>query len=311
MKKIGVFFALFAVVNGFLGQGCREVTRDSPSPSIPDPTGYSRRHPESMHAHQSEWPAKCLPGNAKLQSPIALTTSSLPEAELSPITIKLFPSSIDLVDVGHTFQGRYLTGSIGGIVEFEGASFELTQFHFHKPAEHLIDGKQYDMEVHFVFVPQEKEKLPKAFVLGFPIGEGKTSSELEGIWKHLPPYKEAYGEIDSETFTWTNPISWIKAMTNHELRRSSSEHEEKVLASQIPFDLSNLIPEKTDFIVYKGSLTTPSCDEEITHAVALNPIQFGHEQIEHFEGYYEGSNRDIQPIGSPKERNFRRGTMKR
>lgn len=268
-----------------------------------DPGGISRRDPHSMHAHQNEWSSQCGAGNALLQSPISITTPLLKENNFSPISLKILPAPGDLIDVGHTFQVRYATAAPGGKAEFEGKSYHLRQFHFHKPSEHLIDGKQYEMEIHFVFFPMDKQKLPKALVLGFPIIEGKFNAELNKIWKHLPPYREGYGERESENLSWGNAIA------TRELEVDSLDHHEKVLANHLVFDLSKMIPEKADFFVYSGSLTTPSCDEKITHAVALTPIQFEHEQIEHFEGYYEGNNRDIQPAGNLKNRKFRRASM--
>ncbi|WP_426537656.1 carbonic anhydrase family protein [Bradyrhizobium sp. McL0615] len=38
----------------------------------------------------------------------------------------------------------------GDNLRLRDRSFELTQFHFHHPSEHLVDGKRFGMEAHFV-----------------------------------------------------------------------------------------------------------------------------------------------------------------
>lgn len=268
-----------------------------------DPEGISRRPPYSMHSHQSEWTEECRPRAKYLQSPITLTTTRLGDQKKSPIHIELLNSEAELLDVGHTFQVRYSHEKPGAKATFEGMNFELRQFHFHKPSEHLIDGKQYEMESHFVFMNQVKGALPKALVVGVMILDGPHNREFTKIWKHLPPYREGYGESKVEM------SDWRQAANARELDVDAHAHNEKILGTGINFDLKGLLPKKADFIIYNGSLTTPSCDEGITHAVSLTPVHMEHEQVEHFEGYYEGNNRDLQIIGDETVRNFRRSAV--
>lgn len=269
-----------------------------------DPEGHSRRPPHSMHAHQSRWPSGCSDHTRSQQSPIALSTTQFLSTASSNIKLKPAVAPADLVDVGHTFQLRYGADAPGGKIVFEGADYDLRQFHFHKPSEHVIDGKQFEMEAHFVFLPTQKTSATKAVVLGFPINVGADSEEISKIWKHLPPFQEGYGEKSTETVQ-----DWNSLEMSHELNVDVLSHHEKKLASLLPIDLTKLLPRTALFFVYQGSLTTPDCDEGIIHAVSLTPMEMGHEQTEHFEGYYEGSNRDIQPVGPASNRNFRRATL--
>jgi carbonic anhydrase len=268
-----------------------------------DSPDNSRRPPYSMHAQQSEWIESCQYGKGTLQSPISLTTTRLGEQRESPLQIELLNSSAELLDVGHTFQIRYRPTSPGARARFEGNEYELRQFHFHKPSEHIIDGKQYEMEAHFVFFNKQNKIMPKALVIGVMILDGSHNKEIAKIWKYLPPYREGYGESKTEI------SDWKEAASTHELNVDTSSHHEKTLATRVDFNLSGILPEKMDFMIYDGSLTTPGCDEGITHAVSLTPVFIEHEQVEHFEGYYEGNNRDIQPIGEMKNRNFRRSSV--
>lgn len=268
-----------------------------------DPKGISRRPPYSMHAHQSEWIVKSQTGKSPLQSPLSLNTTKLATHRESPIQVQILDSKAELLDVGHTFQIRYEPSNPGAIAQFEGKNFELRQFHFHKPSEHLIDGKQYEMEAHFVFMNKNKTGLPKALVIGVMMLDGAFNPEIAKIWKHLPPYREGYGESEAEISNWED------AASTHELDVDTHGHFEKTLATNIHFNLEGILPKTADLMIYDGSLTTPFCDEGITHAVALSPVFMQHEQVEHFEGYYEGNNRDLQPVGDVARRNFRRSTV--
>lgn len=266
-----------------------------------DPEGHSRRHPQSMHAHQTDWPKSCQHREGSLQSPISISSRAFLERAIEKGTARTKSVSGELIDVGHTFQLRY-RGESGGHLSFEGRDYELRQFHFHKPSEHLIDGKQFEMEVHFVFLPI-KSGGSKALVVGFPMVVGEDNRELAKAWSFLPPYREGYGEREAEAHDWHNPVG------THELDFKVLSHSEKVLKSALILDLAGLLPKKSNFFVYEGSLTTPSCDEGITHAVSLTPIEIGHEQTEHFEGYYEGTNRDLQPLNNVSMRKFRRAEI--
>lgn len=223
-------------------------------------------------------------------------------ASLSPC-LQIAHSKAELLDVGHTFQIRYPPSTPGATAQFEGNDFDLRQFHFHKPSEHLIDGKQYEMEAHYVFINKNKTRLPKALVIGVMILDGPFNPEIAKIWKHLPPYREGYGESESEISNWQD------AVNTHELDVDTHGHYEKTLATGIDFNLQGMLPAIADLMIYDGSLTTPFCDEGVTHAVALSPAYMQHEQVEHFEGYYEGNNRDPQPLGDAARRNFRRSTI--
>lgn len=269
-----------------------------------DPEGVARRHPESMHGHQARWPPTCHESEHGRQSPIALSSESFFMARSSPLLAFLGPSEASLIDTGHTFQIR-LTRTQDRVV-FEGASYRLAQFHFHKPSEHLLDGRQAPMEAHFVFLRAGAERGaqgPRAVVLGFPVELGAEHPELRRVWEYLPPIREGYGE------DLTPASAWEHALLTSELDMEDLHHAERVLRAGIALDVSRIIPRRTDFYVYEGSLTTPPCTEGITHAFASTPIYVSELQAEHFEGYYEGNNRDLQPAGAPERRAFRRAAL--
>ena len=268
-----------------------------------DPEGIARRDPSSMCAHQKQWPKSCQGSVHLRQSPIALSSESFSAKSSVPIQVVFSGADATLVDVGHTFQIRFVKS--GGSLAFEGESYSLKQFHFHKPAEYVLDGKQFDMEAHFVFVSAGNgaQMVPKVFALGYPIQRGLENRELSKAWAYLPPVKEGYGEENADGFDWQ------KTMESSEIHTDVLAHGENELKSGMKLNMAEVIPisSKSGFYIYEGSLTTPGCDENVTHAFSASPIYMSDSQMEHFEGYYEGNNREIQAVGNSSARRFRTG----
>ena len=54
-------------------------------------------------------------------------------------------------DLGDTIKASFTDGSMV-FWDFEGEvkAHKLLQFHMHAPSEHTFDGKNYDIEFHFV-----------------------------------------------------------------------------------------------------------------------------------------------------------------
>ena len=122
-------------------------------------------------------PEYALCSTGKEQSPIDLTkaiASALPDPAPAwkPIPLKVLNN-------GHTIQ---VDAAGGGTLVLDGAAYELLQFHFHPPSEHVIDGRPAAMEVHFVHKGTDGYA-----VLGVMIVEGPANPVLESIWSVMPP----------------------------------------------------------------------------------------------------------------------------
>jgi carbonic anhydrase len=79
------------------------------------------------------------------QSPINLTGAV--KASLRPVGINYQKAPLRVWNNGHYIQINVPPGSQ---VNLAGVNYQLLQFHFHHPSEHVLDGERFDMEAHFV-----------------------------------------------------------------------------------------------------------------------------------------------------------------
>ena len=119
--------------------------------------------------------AGCSTG--KLQTPIDLSDAYT--ANLDKLEYSYTDQPLSLVNNGHTVQVNFKPG--GGLI-IDGVEFELLQYHFHTPSEHVVNGKHYPMEIHFVHVNKNKE----LGVMGLFFKEGSINTELQKILDNAP-----------------------------------------------------------------------------------------------------------------------------
>ena len=96
-----------------------------------------------------------------------------------PVKIDFKPMPLAIVNNGHTIQVNAAPGSSTVI---EGVKYELLQFHFHHPSEHLLSGKAFEMEVHFV----HKSAEGALAVLGVFIKLGAANPAIGQIFAAMP-----------------------------------------------------------------------------------------------------------------------------
>ncbi len=101
-----------------------------------------------------------------------------PDSQLENLHLHWKDSPLSILNNGHTLQVPYAKGSF---ISYQGSDFELLQFHFHSPSEHILNGKQYPLEAHFVHSQEGK-----LLVVGVFFEEGQTNSSLEDIWSNAP-----------------------------------------------------------------------------------------------------------------------------
>ena len=248
-------------------------TTSSPAPKprkSSKPEGYmlelTHSEPAMQHAHihwayegagaPENW-SKLDPQNkvcaiGERQSPIDIKDGI--KVDLEPIKFKYQPSTFRIVDNGHTVQVQVGEGSIS----LTGKTYELVQFHFHRPSEEKVNGQRFDMVVHLVHKSDEGQLAVVAVLLE----RGNENPFIQALWNHMPLEKNM-------------PVS----------------------PPSTTVDLNTLLPVSRNYYTYMGSLTTPPCSEGVLWLVMKQPVQVSQEQINIFSRLYRNNARPIQPAG--------------
>jgi carbonic anhydrase len=202
--------------------------------------------PQAWGAMKPEF-AKCSTGTR--QSPIDIRGGI--GVELEPIAFDYRASGFAVIDNGHTVQ---VNVGAGNSIEILGRRYELLQFHFHRPSEERIDGRQFDMVAHLV----HKDLEGRLAVVAVLLDRGSAQPLIQTVWNNLPLEK---GEE---------------------------------LPARARIDLNHLLPQDRRYYTYMGSLTTPPCSEGVLWMVMQQPVAISPEQIDIFARLYPMNARSLQ-----------------
>ncbi len=191
--------------------------------------------------------AKCSTGTR--QSPIDIRDGI--KVQLEPVPFDYKPSAFRVIDNGHTVQVNVAPGNS---IEVMGRRYELLQFHFHRPSEERIDGRQFDMVAHLV----HKDPEGRLAVVAVLLDRGSAQPVVQKVWNNLP-----------------------------------LEKGEEVPARDT-IDLNALLPPERSYFTYMGSLTTPPCSEGVLWMVMKQPVPISPEQIGIFSRLYPMNARPVQ-----------------
>ncbi|MGO4441440.1 carbonic anhydrase [Rhizobium sp. RAF56] len=122
------------------------------------------------------------------QSPLNITGAI--EAELPALVLDWKKGRAEIVNNGHTIQVDMPPGS--KLVRGD-KRFEMLQFHFHAPSEHLVKGKGFAMEVHFVHKNADTGTLG---VLGVFMTSGAANATFSGLADAFPVEEGAKRPIE-------------------------------------------------------------------------------------------------------------------
>lgn len=184
------------------------------------------------------------------ESPIDLR-DAVP-ARLGDLGVEWRPFPLRVSNTGHSIQ---VDAQPGGRLSVDGKAFELAQFHLHHPSEHLLDGRRFPLEIHFV----HRGPDGTAAVVAVFVEHGAANHALEPVLANMP--REAGASRAAEGAAL-------------EPRR--------------------LLPARRDYLRYEGSLTTPPCSENVDWLVLTAPIQASREQVGAFESLYAANARPLQ-----------------
>jgi carbonic anhydrase len=192
-------------------------------------------------------------GRGQEQSPINLS-SAAPVAEVPDLVAHYLPVHGAFVNNGHTLQ--FTPEASQASLSIGADAYPLAQFHFHSPAEHMLDRRAYPAELHFVHRNGEGQLA----VLGVFIEEGAENPALTALLTAEPN-----GEGDQ-------------------------------FATQLEVNLMALLPPDRTYFAYAGSLTTPPCSEGVRWNVLRTPITASPAQIAALREALGASSRHVQPI---------------
>lgn len=194
-------------------------------------------------------PAYTTCRNGTRQSPIDIRNGIKVDQEALQFDYK--PSYFRIVDNGHTIQVTYGPGSTLSVM---GRTYELVQFHFHRPSEERIDGRAFEMVAHLV----HKDGEGHLAVVSVLFEVGKDNPFIQTLWNNLP-------------------------------LEQNSEYQPKA-----SIQIGDLLPERRDYFSYMGSLTTPPCTEGVLWLVLKQPVQLSADQLAIFNRFYPNNARPIQ-----------------
>ena len=191
--------------------------------------------------------SQCASGQR--QSPIDLRDGM--KVDLEQIVFDYKPSAFNVTDNGHTIEVN--VGS-GNYITVQGRSYELLQFHFHRPSEERINGKGFEMVVHMV----HRDAEGKLAMLAVLLERGKSQNMIQTVWNNLPLEKN------------------------------------ETVAPSIVLDPAEVLPAAREYFTYMGSLTTPPCSEGVLWLVMKQPMQASPAQMALFARLYPLNARPIQ-----------------
>jgi carbonic anhydrase len=217
-------------------------------------------------AHHKQEALYTLPGlkHGLLQSPINILSHESPKGKHN-ITFNFKDKINKVQNLGHTVQLGFEPGST---VKAGNKTFEFKQIHFHTPAEHLIDGITYPMEMHVVntLVGQAEEETTEYLVISFLFKMGKENKFINEFIRLIPGDKNKSEDVTTGTVNLRNLINY---------------NPKKLLKS---------------YFFYKGSLTTPPYTESVHWYVMKKIIDASPVQIQQINKIQGDNARRVQAL---------------
>jgi len=214
--------------------------------------GYSGTHGPRFWAKTPGWEACAATAATERQSPIDID-QAVADKELTRLQADLKETPVVVINNGHTIEEEYRPGSsltVGGV------RYDLKQFHFHTPSEHLLDGVTYPMEMHLVHA--EHGHPEHLLVVGALFKEGNANKLLDKLIADVPAH--------------------------------AGEHADK----DVKLDASAVFKRGEGYYHYEGSLTTPPYSESVTWLVLDQVHDASAEQIEAMNRIEGNNARHIQ-----------------
>jgi carbonic anhydrase len=183
------------------------------------------------------------------QSPIDIISPI--KSQLPPLKINWVKGADTIVNNGHTIQLNFAEGAT---LMVGTNTYKLLQVHFHRPSEHMIAGKSYPMEAHFV----HRAASGALAVVGVLMSTGKANAAFAKVVAAMPVKQGPPVKADAG------------------------------------FDPNAMLPKKLGYYRYPGSLTTPPCAETVEWLLLTTPITVAESDVAAFAKLYPLNARPVQ-----------------
>ena len=192
--------------------------------------------------------AACSAG--KRQSPIDLRDGL--KVNLEQINFDYHPSSFSEINNGHTIE---VTVGGGNFITVGNQTYELQEFHFHRPSEERINGKGTEMVMHMV----HKSYDGKIAIVAVLLERGQAHGLMQTVWDNIPLEKN------------------------------------DTVSPSIVINPLDALPEQRQYFTYMGSLSEPPCTENVLYIVFKQTRQASPAQMALFARLYPLNARPVQP----------------
>ncbi|KAF4969835.1 hypothetical protein FSARC_2993 [Fusarium sarcochroum] len=222
--------------------------------------GYSAANgPANWFNIDPEANALCATGDH--QSPINMAEGSfdlIPASDLK-IEIPNFTKGAEFENLGSTIE--VVCEELGGKLTVENTTYELKQFHFHLPSEHLDDGTSMAMEMHMVWASEDKDLAVIGMFIDLDDGASASSHK-----RKVAARKSLYS-FESDPATPSTVVTTVLDSVDKIATLGKTTHTKPLKMSEIVSLL-----ESGSFQSYSGSLTTPPCSEGVKWLVSTKKV---------------------------------------
>jgi carbonic anhydrase len=218
-------------------------------------------------------PSFSVCGTGTNQSPINIETAQVGVLHGPPLLLRCEGSELAIENTGHVVEVPIPAG-VDDVMQIGGDRYMLTQYHFHAPSEHTVNGRHADVEGHFVHTNAQGDTAVVGVV--YRIGH-RPNALLEQILLNAPETSGAEGSPMGEA----NPAELFSD-------RDGARPRARRLVLRL-----------------RPPLTTPGCTENVRWSVLSDgghvsqaAVTRFREVISKFANYggYPNNSRRVQPL---------------